>query len=83
MNHLSGTRFKKTTFSSGAGLVRSRDMVTEALGRGELVELLSEWNTLPMPIHVVHPSGMQKLPKLRVFIEASRRSSVPSARFGR
>jgi DNA-binding transcriptional LysR family regulator len=58
---------------AGAGLARLPVFyVEEALKQGELVEVLASFKLPPTPVHIVHPSGVDTLPKVRVFIEMLR-----------
>ena len=58
---------------AGAGIARlPRFLVEDAIARGELVEILHDWRTKPSPVHVVHASLAQALPKIRAFIDLMR-----------
>jgi DNA-binding transcriptional LysR family regulator len=70
MNH--GAAMARSIIA-GAGVARlPLFLVDDAIARGELVELLVEWKTKPSPIHVVHSSATQTVPKVRAFIEMMR-----------
>ena len=44
-------------------------MVRDALSRGELVPVLSEWRREAMPIYVVYPQTRHVTNKVRVFVD--------------
>jgi DNA-binding transcriptional LysR family regulator len=44
-------------------------MVPEELARGQLVEILSDWNTEPIPLYVLYPSNRHLSNKVRVFVD--------------
>lgn len=59
---------------AGAGIVRLPSFIVEdALGRGELVEVLADRRTKPRPVSVIHPHARHVPPKVRVFVDAMRR----------
>lgn len=65
----------------GCGLIQlPRFHVEAALERGELIEVLSDWEKPDLPIHVVYPHRRQLSPRVRVFIDWL--VSVYDARFG-
>lgn len=69
--------------------VGSAWLLAEALGRGELVHLLSGWQAVPLPLHLVYPYSRQLPARLRRFAEVVRElvpaalARDPSARPGR
>lgn len=44
-------------------------MVMDALKKGDLVHVLSEWHTQPLPLHVVYPPNRHMSNKVRVFVD--------------
>ncbi|MEQ5836309.1 LysR family transcriptional regulator [Marinobacter sp. NFXS9] len=54
----------------GCGLIQlPRFHVEAALDRGELVEVLADWEKPAMPIHAVYPHRRQLSPRVRVFVD--------------
>lgn len=65
----------------GCGLIQlPRFHVEKALDRGELVEVLPEWDKPTLPLWVVYPQRRQLSPRVRVFIDWV--AAVYEARFG-
>lgn len=55
---------------SGMGVVQSPYfMVREALEKGELVPVLSDWHREPLPLYVVYPQTRHLSNKVRVFVD--------------
>jgi LysR family transcriptional regulator for bpeEF and oprC len=55
---------------AGLGIVQMTDFTLEDyLGDGRLVQLLGDWTTDPIPIHVVYPQNRHLSAKVRVFVE--------------
>ena len=44
-------------------------MIGDALAKGELVPLLSEWTREPLPLYVVYPPNRHLSNKVRVFVD--------------
>ncbi len=44
-------------------------MVRDAVERGELVEVLPEWDRDPLPLYVVYPQTRHLSNKVRVFVD--------------
>ncbi|HEY9131634.1 MAG TPA: LysR family transcriptional regulator [Dyella sp.] len=54
----------------GLGLIQvPRYRLREALGRGELVEVLHDFSPSPSPVYVLYPHNRQLSPRVRVFID--------------
>ena len=54
----------------GVGIIQvPRFMALPHLRAGELVEVLPQWNPLPMPISAVYPHNRHLSPKVRVFVD--------------
>ncbi|WP_415749310.1 LysR family transcriptional regulator [Caballeronia sp. J97] len=54
----------------GVGIIQvPRFMALPYLRAGELVEVLPQWNPLPMPISAVYPHNRHLSPKVRVFVD--------------
>jgi DNA-binding transcriptional LysR family regulator len=55
---------------AGLGIFQTaRFAVAEHLARGELVQILQEWNCDGIPVHVVYPPNRHLSAKVRVFVE--------------
>lgn len=55
---------------AGLGVVQVPTfMVREAIGKGELRPVLSDWHRDPMPLYVVYPPNRHLSNKLRVFVD--------------
>ncbi|PJJ18480.1 LysR family transcriptional regulator for bpeEF and oprC [Janthinobacterium sp. 67] len=79
---------------AGLGIVQmTHFMLAPLLEQGKMVELLSEWESDPLPIHVIYPPNRHLSAKVRVFVEwvadmftnhpatqLKGKSSLPSAR---
>jgi DNA-binding transcriptional LysR family regulator len=67
----------------GLGLIQvPRYRLREALGRGELVEVLHDFPPSPSPVYVLYPHNRQLSPRVRVFIdwvaaEFARYNAIP------
>lgn len=46
-----------------------RSAVTDALARGQIVELLQDWHIAPIPLYVVYPPNRHLSNKVRVFVD--------------
>lgn len=58
------------TALAGLGIVHTLDfMVRPAIGRGELVPILTDWRRPPLPIFLVYPPSRRYSTKVRVFAE--------------
>lgn len=65
----------------GCGLIQlPRFHVEDALERGELIEVLPDWDKPHLPIHVVYPHRKQLSPRVRVFVDWL--ASIYEERFG-
>lgn len=54
----------------GCGLIQvPRFHLEQALDRGDLVEVLAEWEKPRLPIHLVYPHRRQLSPRVRVFLD--------------
>ncbi|MDR5762599.1 LysR family transcriptional regulator [Caballeronia sp. LZ035] len=54
----------------GVGIIQvPRFMALPHLRAGELIEVLPQWNPLPMPISAVYPHNRHLSPKVRVFVD--------------
>ena len=79
---------------AGLGIVQmTHFMLAPLIGQGKMVELLNEWESDPLPIHVIYPPNRHLSAKVRVFVEwvadmftnhpatqLKGKSTVPSAR---
>lgn len=55
---------------SGLGIARLLSyQVADALARGELLPLLQDFETPPLPVHVVHHQGRHMTQKVRAFVD--------------
>ena len=56
---------------AGVGITRLVDvMVGDAIGRGELVPILTDWHHVePVPLYATYPSGRNLSPKIRAMVE--------------
>ncbi len=56
---------------AGVGITRLTDVIVgDAIGRGELVPILSEWHHVePVPLYATYPSGRNLSPKIRVMVD--------------
>ncbi|SFU52284.1 LysR family transcriptional regulator [Pseudoduganella namucuonensis] len=55
---------------AGLGVVQMTDFaLTDYLRDGQLVQLLADWTSDPVPIHVVYPQNRHLSAKVRVFVE--------------
>ncbi len=55
---------------AGLGIVQmTHFMLAPLLEQGKMVELLSEWESDPLPIHVIYPPNRHLSAKVRVFVE--------------
>ncbi|MGK6315977.1 LysR family transcriptional regulator [Neorhizobium sp. DT-125] len=55
---------------SGMGIVQSpRFMVREAVEKGDLVEVLSDWRCESLPLYIVYPQTRHLSNKVRVFVD--------------
>ena len=55
---------------SGLGIVQMADFMLDTLiEAGRLEQVLADWSTDPMPIHVVYPQNRHLSAKVRVFVE--------------
>jgi len=56
---------------AGVGITRLTDVIAgDAIGRGELVPILSEWHHVePVPLYATYPSGRNLSPKIRVMVD--------------
>ena len=54
----------------GIGVIQSaRFMAIPHLKSGRLIEVLSQWKPLPMPISVIYPHSRHLSPSVRVFVD--------------
>jgi DNA-binding transcriptional LysR family regulator len=61
---------KLTAGLAGLGIFQSaRFSVAEHLAKGELVQVLPDWNCDSIPVHVVYPPNRHLSAKVRVFVE--------------
>ncbi|MDM9627447.1 LysR substrate-binding domain-containing protein [Rhizobium sp. S152] len=59
-----------TAALNGLGIAQlPRFMVTDALAKGDLVQLLPEWNRDPLPLYIVYPPNRHLSNKVRVFVD--------------
>ncbi len=59
-----------TAALNGLGIAQlPRFMVTDALARGDLVQMLPEWNREPLPLYIVYPPNRHLSNKVRVFVD--------------
>jgi DNA-binding transcriptional LysR family regulator len=56
---------------AGGGIARLPDvMVGDAIQRGELVPILTDWHHVePVPLYATYPSGKNLSPKIRVMVD--------------
>ncbi len=56
---------------AGVGITRLTDVIVgDAIGRGELVPILSEWHHVePVPLYATYPSGRNLSPKIRAMVD--------------
>jgi len=55
---------------AGYGLIQtSRQVVSQSLARGELVEVLPEFIPPPMPLYIMYPPGRFLAPRVRVLLD--------------
>ena len=55
---------------SGMGVVQAPQfMVRDAVERGELVEVMTEWQRDPMPLYIVYPRTRHLGNRVRVFVD--------------
>jgi DNA-binding transcriptional LysR family regulator len=55
---------------AGLGVAQlPRFMVPDELARGQLVQILPEWNVEPIPLFIVYPSNRHLSNKVRVFVD--------------
>ena len=55
---------------AGLGIFQTaRFAVAEQLSKGELVQVLGDWNCDGVPLHVVYPPNRHLSAKVRVFVE--------------
>ena len=56
---------------AGVGITRLTDVIVgDAIGRGELIPILSEWHHVePVPLYATYPSGRNLSPKIRVMVD--------------
>ncbi|MES2260238.1 MAG: LysR family transcriptional regulator [Pseudomonadota bacterium] len=55
---------------AGLGVMQSTDFVVQPhIQSGRLVQVLGDWSTDPIPIHVVYPQNRHLSAKVRVFVE--------------
>jgi len=56
---------------AGVGITRLTDVIAgDAIGRGELIPILSEWHHVePVPLYATYPSGRNLSPKIRVMVD--------------
>jgi LysR family transcriptional regulator, regulator for bpeEF and oprC len=67
---LNDARSYVTATMSGLGVATvPRFMVTEQLRRGELVQVLADWNSVPIPLYIVYPPNRHLSNKVRVFVD--------------
>jgi DNA-binding transcriptional LysR family regulator len=63
---------------AGLGLTRVLSyQAVDALGRGDLVQVLDQFGDAEMPVHLLYPAGAHPPPKLRAFIDLA----VPRLRY--
>ena len=56
--------------AQGLGLIQApRYRVADERARGALVEVLAAWPPPPMPVHLLHPEGRQRSPRVRAFMD--------------
>jgi LysR family transcriptional regulator for bpeEF and oprC len=59
-----------TAAMTGLGIAQlPRFMIREALARGELVQVLPEWNREPLALYIVYPPNRHLSNKVRVFVD--------------
>ncbi|CLQ31728.1 LysR substrate binding domain [Mycobacterium tuberculosis] len=44
-------------------------MVRDAVARGELIEVLPDWDCEPLPLYIVYPQTRHLSNKVRVFVD--------------
>ena len=55
---------------AGLGVIQMTDyLLLEHVREGRMVQLLSDWTTDPLPIHIVYPQNRHLSAKVRVFVE--------------
>ncbi|MGA9963172.1 MAG: LysR family transcriptional regulator [Azonexus sp.] len=56
---------------AGVGITRLTDVIVgDAIGRGELIPILSEWHHVePVPLYATYPSGRNLSPKIRAMVD--------------
>lgn len=59
-----------TAALNGLGIAQvPRFMVTDALAKGDLIQVLPEWNREPLPLYIVYPPNRHLSNKVRVFVD--------------
>lgn len=55
---------------AGLGIIQMADYLMEQhVATGELVRLLGDWSSKPLPVHIVYPQNRHLSAKVRVFVE--------------
>ena len=55
---------------AGLGVIQMTDyLLAEHVAAGRMVQLLSDWTSDPLPVHVVYPQNRHLSAKVRVFVE--------------
>jgi len=55
---------------AGLGIIQMTDyMLDQHVAAGRMVQLLSDWTSEPVPVHVVYPQNRHLSAKVRVFVE--------------
>ncbi|GGY60124.1 LysR family transcriptional regulator [Pseudoduganella albidiflava] len=55
---------------AGLGVIQMTDyLLLEHVRTGRMVQLLSDWTTDPLPVHIVYPQNRHLSAKVRVFVE--------------
>jgi LysR family transcriptional regulator for bpeEF and oprC len=55
---------------SGLGVIQMTDyLLTQHVAAGRMVQLLSDWTSEPLPVHVIYPQNRHLSAKVRVFVE--------------
>jgi LysR family transcriptional regulator for bpeEF and oprC len=55
---------------AGLGVIQMTDyLVTQHVAAGRMVQLLPDWTSEPLPVHIVYPQNRHLSAKVRVFVE--------------
>ncbi|MFC5551719.1 LysR family transcriptional regulator [Massilia aerilata] len=55
---------------SGLGVIQMTDyLLTQHVAAGRMVQLLADWTSEPLPVHVIYPQNRHLSAKVRVFVE--------------